>query len=527
MNTKVENPILRGFNPDPAICYVEGIYYIATSTFEWFPGVQIHASKDLVNWEVVLRPLNRVSLLDMKGNPSSGGIWAPCLTYKNGKFYLIYTDVKYWDNNSSFKDSSNFLTTSDSIDGEWSESLYMNSSGFDASLFHDDEKTWYLNMEWDYRKEGIEGFAGIVIQEFDEKNQCLIGEFFKIYKGTNIGLTEGPHIYKLGEFYYLITAEGGTSYEHAVTIARSKNVLGPYETHPTNPLVTSYKKDVYLKKAGHASMCKNDKEEWFLVHLCGRPLKGSNRCILGRETSIQRLVWKDGWPYIDSVDGPCHDPQDFIEVQGNIEKIKKDKMLYTFYNNDFLKDFQTLRIPLGDLITINERPGYLRLYGRESIMSSHVQTLVARRQTDFMFEAETRLECNPESFHHMAGIIYRYDEKNQYFFRISFDEGEQKCSLGLLCVDRSRFKLKEIEIDYYGSITLKIVVKYDKVKFYYAVKDKLIQFPGEYDASILSDDYVEPMGFTGAFIGMQTVDMRHHNFYADFEYFNYKVIKKS
>jgi xylan 1,4-beta-xylosidase len=526
MQTRIQNPILKGFNPDPAICYVDGVYYIANSTFEWFPGVQIHASKDLVNWEVVARPLNRVSLLDMKGNPSSGGIWAPCLTYNNGKFYLIYTDVKSWDNDSPFKDAPNFLTTCDKIDGKWSEPLYMNSSGFDASLFHDDDgRIWYLNMEWDYRKEGVKRFAGIVIQEFDEENQCLVGEVFKIYKGTNIGLTEGPHIYKVGEFYYLMTAEGGTSYEHAVTIARSRNVLGPYQTHPNNPLVTSYEKDVYLKKAGHASMCKNDKDEWFLVHLCGRPLPGTNRCVLGRETSIQRLEWKAGWPYIHSMQGPCHDPQDFIEVQGDIKKKEINEIKYTFFNNDFLRDFQTLRVPLGELMTIEERPGYLRLYGRESLMSCHVQTVVARRQTDFMFEAETKFYCNPESFHHMAGITYRYDEKNQYFFRLSFDEEEQKYSLGLLWADRAKFKVEEIEIDYYGSITLKVEVKYDKVKFYYAIKDKFVEFPGEYDSSILSDDYVEPMGFTGAFVGMQTVDMRHHKFHADFEYFNYKIIK--
>ncbi|WP_461205462.1 glycoside hydrolase family 43 protein [Clostridium sp. DL1XJH146] len=526
MQTRIENPILRGFNPDPAICYAKGTYYIATSTFEWFPGVQIHASKDLVNWEVVARPLNRISLLDMRGNPSSGGIWAPCLTYKKGKFHLIYTDVKIWDNDAPFKDAHNYLTTCNKIDGEWSEPLYMNSSGFDASLFHDDDgRVWYLNMEWDYRKDNLDRFAGIVIQEFDEKKQCLVGEVQKIYRGTSIGLTEGPHIYKVGEFYYLMTAEGGTSYEHAVTIARSRNVLGPYQTHPSNPLVTSYNKDINIKKAGHASMCKNDKEEWFLVHLCGRPLPGTDRCVLGRETSIQRLVWQDGWPYIDSSNGPCNDPQDYIEVEENIEKLVNDDIKYTFQNNDFFKDFQTLRVPLGDLMTVDERKGYLRLYGRESIMSQHLQTLVARRQTDFMFEAETRFQCKPESFHHMAGITYRYDEKNQYFFRLSFDEVKEKYSLGLLCVDRSNFKLEEIEIDYFASITLKLVVKYDKIKFYYAVKDKFVEFPGEYDSSILSDDYVEPMGFTGAFVGMQTVDMRHHDFYADFEYFNYKVLK--
>src|SRR4051794_39957911 len=132
---KIQNPVLKGFNPDPSICKVGEDYYIATSTFEWFPGVQIHHSKDLVNWHLVSRPLNRTSLIDMKGNPNSGGVWAPCLTYDDGKFWLIYSDVKL--HSGAWKDTHNYLTTCETIDGEWSDPIYLNSSGFDPSLFHD------------------------------------------------------------------------------------------------------------------------------------------------------------------------------------------------------------------------------------------------------------------------------------------------------------------------------------------------------------------------------------------------------
>lgn len=132
---KIQNPVLRGFNPDPSICRAGDDYYIATSTFEWFPGVQIHHSKDLVNWHLVAHPLNEVKYLDMKGNPNSGGIWAPDLSYADGKFWLIYTDVKVVD--GMWKDCKNYLTTCDTVDGVWSDPIELNGSGFDASLFHD------------------------------------------------------------------------------------------------------------------------------------------------------------------------------------------------------------------------------------------------------------------------------------------------------------------------------------------------------------------------------------------------------
>ena len=161
---KIKNPILRGFNPDPSICRVDDDYYIAVSTFEWFPGVQIYHSRDLENWQLVARPLNRANLLDMRGEPDSCGVWAPCLTHADGLFWLCYTDVRRFDGN--FKDTHNYLTTCATIDGHWSDPVYLNSSGFDPSLFHDDDgRKWYTNMVWDHRPDRT-FFQGIVLQEY-------------------------------------------------------------------------------------------------------------------------------------------------------------------------------------------------------------------------------------------------------------------------------------------------------------------------------------------------------------------------
>ena len=208
-DAKIHNPILRGFNPDPSIVRVGDDYYIATSTFEWFPGVQIHHSRDLVHWRLITRPLRRPSQLNMLGDPDSCGVWAPCLTYDDGLFHLIYTDVKRYGrptvggaSGASLRDFHNYLVTSPTIDGEWSDPVYLNSSGFDPSLFHDEDGRKYLvNMLWDYRP-GQNRFAGIVLQEYSPNARRLVGERKMIFKGTSLGLTEAPHLYKRNGYYY-------------------------------------------------------------------------------------------------------------------------------------------------------------------------------------------------------------------------------------------------------------------------------------------------------------------------------------
>src|SRR5690606_29463494 len=200
----IKNPILPGFNPDPSILRVGDDYYIATSTFEWYPGVQISHSKDLLNWRIVARPLNRYSQLDLRGRPNSGGVWAPCLSWSDGLFYLIYTDTREWT--ASFKDVRNFLVTAPDIEGPWSEPGYLNSSGFDPSLFHDDDgRKWFLNMIWDHRPQH-QSFGGIVLQEYDPVSQTLTGPVENIFLGSDLGLVEAPHLYKVDGWYYLLTA---------------------------------------------------------------------------------------------------------------------------------------------------------------------------------------------------------------------------------------------------------------------------------------------------------------------------------
>lgn len=311
----IQNPILPGFNPDPSIIRVDDDYYIATSTFEWFPGVQLHHSRDLQNWHLLPHPLNRVSQLDLRGVSTAHGVWAPCLSYdhENKVFYLVYTIV-YGLCGQHF-DLDNFIVTAKHIEGPWSEPMYVNSSGFDPSLFHDaDGRKWIVNLEWEARQ-GYEHPGWVVLQEWSSKSNNLIGKPKRIYKGgTERGCMEAPHLYRHNDYYYLMTAEGGTGYGHAVVMGRSKQIEGPYEGDPQGAMITSHPEEFdergvddspkphrfsptrALQKSGHGSLVETQTGEYYVAHLCARPLLPEAYCTLGRETSIQKCVWtNDGW----------------------------------------------------------------------------------------------------------------------------------------------------------------------------------------------------------------------------------------
>lgn len=225
----VQNPILRGFHPDPSLLRVGDDYYLATSTFEWAPGVRIYHSTDLKHWDYVTSPLDDYSRMDLRGLKASDGIWAPCLSWDGEYFYLIYTVVRD-AREFPVMDTPNYLIRTKKLTGPWSDPVYLNSSGFDPSLFHDEDgRKWLVNMEWDYRKilSGENPFTGILLQEYDPEKKALVGEAKKIFTGSPIGGTEGPHLYCHNGYYYLMCAEGGTGWFHAVTLARSRELTWP------------------------------------------------------------------------------------------------------------------------------------------------------------------------------------------------------------------------------------------------------------------------------------------------------------
>lgn len=520
----VHNPVLRGFHPDPSILRVGDDYYIATSTFEWFPGVQIAHSRDLVNWRTAAYPLRCYSQLDLRGCPNSGGVWAPCLTYHNGLFYLIYTISRRWA--GSFKDAHNYLVTASNVEGPWSEPVYLNSSGFDPSLFHnDDGRKWLLNMVWDHRP-GNNAFGGILLQEYDEQKESLVGPVTNIFRGTALGLVEGPHIYKKDGWYYLLTAEGGTFTTHAATVARAKSLVGPYEAMPNNPLISSNQNSqLRLQSAGHGSFVENADGSWLFAHLCRRRLT-NGRSILGRETSLQPVIWQDGWPRLAS---GTQEPADEVSIPNlPAHPWPKAPSREQFDVDQLPIHWMAPRVRIDDISSLNDRKGYLRLYGRESITSMFEQSLVARRQEHFHIEASTCVEFSPENFQQLAGLVAFYNTDSFYYLYLTWAPHSKRC-LGLMKCERGVITYpieKEYPLDSWDAVFLKLTIKDDRIRFFYSADEQNWTAIGwEQDASILSDEHAMPCGFTGNFVGMACQDVSGTRKPADFKWFEYRELE--
>ena len=531
----IHNPILRGFNPDPSIVRVGDDYYIATSTFEWYPGVQIHHSRDLIHWRLLTRPLNRASQLNMLGVPDSCGIWAPCLTYADGLFYLIYTDVKRYGRTTqsgtagaSLRDMHNYLVTSETIDGEWSDPSFLNSSGFDPSLFHDDDgRKYLLNILWDYRP-GHNRFAGIQLQEYSTTERKLIGPRNVIFQGTSLGLTEGPHLYKRNGYYYLLTAEGGTGWGHAVTFARSRSLIGPYELHPSKQILTSRDRpDVELQRAGHADLVETQDGETYMVYLCGRPLRNRGRSVLGRETAIQKMYW-DEEDWLVTAHG---EPIPLVEVPApklSSYEFPREPTRDDFDDPKLNINFQWLRSPWPhELFSLTERPGHIRLYGRESIGSMFRQSLVARRQQAFCYTAVTSIDFDPEDFQQMAGLVCYYNGSKFHYLHVSHDDVLGKY-LSVMSSNPDQVQpdsfTTAMPIPARVALELRVDVDYERLRFAFRFSNESWTWlPEVFDASILSDEASAPglPNFTGAFVGVCCQDASGQGRPADFDYFEY------
>ncbi len=550
MKTTIQNPILRGFHPDPSIIRVGEDYYIATSTFEWWPGVRLHHSRDLKNWEQIEYPLSRISQLDLRGVGASQGIWAPCLTYDQGTFYLVYTVVRSFYCN--MYDTENYLVTSDNIHGPWSEPVALNNFGFDPSLFHDEDGRKYMvSMVTDHRVP--KKYAGrLVLQEYDPEKKAMTGPVRDIYRGEKIFL-EGPHIYKRQGWYYLFAADTGTGEGHGQSVLRSRDIWGPYEMLKENHgeqreeneafsiLTSRHYEDILLQKSGHGDLVETPGGEWYMVHLCGRAFvdrnpadagrfPNSRRYMMGRETAIQKILWReDGWPVLEA-GGTT--PQNEVPVPKEVseEVLCRKAAAFPLVRDDFEEkvlslDYQSLRIPMDEhYLSLSARPGWLRMYGRSGLSSRFSQTLIARRMREYCMEASACVEFEPEVFKQMAGLIFLYDCDNYLYLHISRDEDVGKC-ITLLKAENKKYEYLTdyIPVREKEALYLKMETRNAMTRFYYGYSEKDWQEIGPLiNASFLSDEACGEGWFTGAMIGICCQDMTGFGRYADFDWFEVK-----
>jgi xylan 1,4-beta-xylosidase len=400
----------------------------------------------------------------------------------------------------------------------------LGSGGFDPSLFHDDDgRRWLVNMAWDFRK-GRSRFAGITIQEYDHALRKLTGSIRTILQKDV--LVEGPNIYKRDGFYYLMLAEGGTGWNHGISMARAREIAGPYELDPQGSVLTSRDDEqVELQKAGHGELVQVPSGDWYMAHLCSRPIgTGKNRrCILGRETAIQKVLWcDDGWLRLASggthpqIDVPA--PEELPWTPWNDSPERDD---FTEPNLNIL--WSSLRTPVdSSWLTLTDRPGWLRLRGRESLFSLFQQSLIGRRLDSLRITAETCLEFSPVNFNQMAGLILWYDTKTHYYLRVSHDE-RRGTILGIeLANDGVRDEITEAEIciGTWQRCYLRAEIDHADLKFSASPDGAAWQPIGPIlDASMLSDDYGSDLHFTGTFAGLCAQDLNGTGASADFDYF--------
>ncbi|MEW2555874.1 family 43 glycosylhydrolase [Streptomyces zhihengii] len=528
----IRNPVLAGSHPDPSALRVGDCFYLATSTFEWYPAVRLHRSRDLVRWRPMGGALDAARLLDLTGCPDSGGVWAPNLTYADGLFHLVFSNVSTYA--GGFTDSPNYLTTAPGIEGPWSDPVPLHARGFDASLFHDGPDSWLLNLVHDWRP-GHGGSAGLEATRYDRSARRLAGDPVRIVLPPQAGWIEGPNLYRIGGWYYLLTADGGTGYDHQVTVARSRTLTGPYERDPHGPLVTArHRPDLPLQKAGHGSLVETGDGAWFLAYLVARPEGRHGPCVLGRETALASVTWTaDGWPRVpDSlpaldVAAPDLSPGDDATGAESDDAHDADEV------DDFEQpvlgpQWSTLRRPAtDDWASLTARPSHLRLHGGRSPQSLTGPSLVARRLTAAHGAFEATMEYRPRSFQHLAGITAYYNTRNWYFLHVTADD-ERRAVLRVAGCDRGVLSVDEaggVPLGDVRRLSLGFDLSGPDLRFRYAVDGDWCPIGAPLDATVLSDEHAEEfehgqirsLGFTGAFAGMWAWDLTGGGLPADFD----------
>jgi xylan 1,4-beta-xylosidase len=509
------NPILSGFFPDPSICRVGDDYYLVTSTFEYFPGLPIFHSRDLVHWRQIGHVLDRPSQLPLDGVRPSGGLYAPTIRYSQGVFYVINTLV------DGATKSGNFIVTATDPAGPWSEPYWLdNAPGFDPSLFFDDDgRVWYTGNRLAQPGQ-FEGHSEAWLQELDLANMRLVGEPRVIWDGAVKGAvwSEAAHIYKIDGRYYLLTAEGGTAHHHAVVIARSDTITGPYEGNRGNPILTHRHLglDYPIVGTGHADLVDTPSGEWWMVLLAMRPY-GGYYYNLGRETFLAPVTWEEGWPIVSAGTGRVEFTYPVPDLPEHAWPTAPDRD--DFDQPALAPHWLFLRTPRTDFWSLSERSGYLRLQLRPERLSERVNpSFVGRRQQHLHFTAQAMLEFEPQTAQECAGLALV--QNNNFHFCFVVTRTDQPVVRLIKRADGVEETLAEQPVTA-GRLYLKVEAHDQAYNFYAATgPDQWHPIAKDIDGRILSTPVAG--GFVGAVIALYASSNGHASTnVADFDWFEY------
>lgn len=483
---RYKNPVISGFHPDPSICRVGEDFYLVSSSFEYFPGVPIFHSKDLVNWKQIGHCLTRDSQLPLHQSKSSMGIFAPTIRSNNGRFYIMTTNLTI---------GKNFIVCAEKPEGPWSDPIWLDWPGIDPSLLFDEDGKVYLTGTQDIFSSEP---SGIYQAEIDVETGEILTERRLIWQGTGGAHPEGPHLYKIKDYYYLMIAEGGTEYGHMVTIARSKQPFGPFESNPNNPILTHRSSASPIQATGHADLVQYIDGSWWTVFLGIRPAPipfSGKQHHLGRETFLAPVDWnEEGWPIIgDQVE---------LEMNGRTLKIEElEKLRSRDDFNETVLDFSWnfLRNPSEESWSLTDRPGSLTLYGKTTSLNDlDSQAFVGRRQQHFDCKASTLLEFSPIEEGEEAGLTVFMNERFHYGIALGIRNGVKKVfvrrRIGSLCKVESEHEYEE------KAIILTVQADAKNYTFSYQLPDRESIILGSGECSLLSTEVAG--GFTGVYFGL-------------------------
>lgn len=496
-----KNPILPGFHPDPSICRVGSDYYLVNSTFQFFPGVPVSHSRDLVHWETIGYCLNRASQLPLHEANYWGGIYAPSIRYHNGTYYMITTNCS---------DRGNFYVTAKNPAGPWSEPIWVDQCGIDPCLFFDDDGRNYYVGTCD---------GAIRLFRIDIATGKRIGDVITIWGGTGGRYPEGPKLYKKDGYYYLMIAEGGTEYGHKVTIARSRTVAGPYESNPANPILTHFShqgESSPIQGLGHADFVEAYDGTWWMVFLGFRP-QSYNHHLTGRETYLAPVEWKEGqWPVVNGnepiqLDMKCATPPSAaVKVLPAHDHFDGAKLSF---------DWNYIDNPDSNNYSLSAREGFLRLYASTRTLDEQGSpTFVGRRQQDIKFTATALVDVKGLKDGSESGMTaymasnYRYDIAVVRNGKSALIKVEYH--LGALAYHEKLIPLKG------NQAFLRIAGNNDSYLLDYSTDGIKYVRVGLADTRFLSSETAG--GFTGVYIGLFAQSKKADGSYADFDWFDYQ-----
>lgn len=411
MSRTYQNPVQRGFFPDPSVIRVGDDYYMVNSSFQYFPAIPISHSRDMVHWHIIGHAITNPEWLDLSDIKDSRGIWAPDISYVDGKYYIFAPFRQNGDDKEYHVMRRQLVMVSDRPEGPYSKPVCLEIDNIDPSHFVDEDGTRYI----------VTAQAAQAVPLTEDSMQ-IAGTSRTVWNGTGERCPEGPHILKKDGYYYVMLAEGGTGYGHGINVARSGELFGNYEESPYNPVMRQNDENAPIQRAGHGKLVQDQNGEWWCYYLCGRT-NGGKYTTIGRETALDPVQWtEDGWFTVNNGMGPSLE-----QKAPRLPKCMFERNTFDDFDKNTLNlEWEFVRTPDNGSWSLTERPGYFRIWTRDGRLHElSAKNTLLRREQELAYQAETRVEFYPDRNGEQAGLTCYYSTVTYVRCSLCYENGRK------------------------------------------------------------------------------------------------------